>query len=135
MDNIYRETGNRLQPSANIQEAVTLHIHSKLYKDVFSNLGNTSKRVMLVILSYMENDLNTIQVGGEVLDAMSKHTGYGAQTIRNQLAKLYPLLEKTNLRGEYIVNPLFAVKGNEESVWKFYRGLEDTLENDNVRRR
>ena len=108
----------------NTNKAVSLKVAGSLYKTYFISIGQTSKNVMLAILKYMDDDMNTIQVGGDTLTAISEHCGYNDQVIRNQLKKLFPLLEKTNLRGEYIVNPQFAVKGNEELVWDMYNKIE-----------
>ena len=109
---------------------VILKTDGSLYQKEFVRVGQTSKNIMLAILKYMEEDLNTIIISGETLKFIMQHTGYTEQVIRNHLRELYPLIEKTRqIRGEYIVNPLFAIKGSEHAVWEFYSSLQHKLEN------
>ena len=121
---IYTESGIKSEVTKNTCKEVVLKVDGSLYREYFMSVGQTSKNVMLAILKYMDDDMNTIQVNGDTLDAIIDHTGYNKQVVRNQLVKLKPLIERTNLRGEYIVNPMFAVKGNKDKVWKMYSKIE-----------
>ena len=121
---IYTASGIKSNVARNTCREVVLKVDGELYKDYFIAAGQTSKNVMLAILKYMDDDMNTIQVNGDTLDAIIEHTGYNKQVVRNQLVKLQPLIEKTSLRGEYIVNPMFAVKGDEKKVWNIYKKME-----------
>jgi len=108
---------------------VELKTAGSLYKNEYVLLGHTAKQILAAILKYMEADLNTIHIGGETLKNIMEYTGYNEQVIRNHLRELYPLIEKTRqIRGEYIINPTFAVKGSEQAVWDFYRTLEYKIE-------
>ena len=124
-----RPNGRVVSAEYNTKCKVVLMTDGELYKDYFIQVGQTSKNVMLAILKYMECDLNTICVGGDTLDLLVGHTGYSEQTIRDNLRKLHPMLEKTGVRGEYIVNPMFATKGNEKAVWDMYEEIEQRVNN------
>ena len=86
-------------------------------------------KVLLEILKHIDDDTNLLQIGGNTLLAITTSSGYSEKAIRNSLSKLNKagLCERTNLRGEYIVNPLFAVAGNEDSVWNAYSKVEADL--------
>jgi len=128
MNNIYRENGVRKDCENNTKKNVELKVNSDLYQNEFMKVGQTSKNVMLAILKYMDDDLNTIQIGGDTMECMMIHTGYNKQVIRNQLKVLFPIIEKTGaIRGEYIVSPTFAVKGSEALAWESYASVENRL--------
>ena len=124
MNNIYRENGNKVNVYANSNKDVMIKTTSLLYQDKFVGLGKTEKNVLFGMIRLMEDDMNTIQVGGDTLEQLCVDTGYSKQVIRNKLGSLYPLIEKTSLRGEYVINPLFAIKGNPDKVWKTYELID-----------
>ena len=130
MNNIYRERGNKLGVLHGTLKDIVVKASGSLYQDKFVGLGKTEKNILLSLIRLMDDDMNTVQVGGDTLEEVCRETGYGKQVVRNKLGSLYPLLEKTGLRGEYIVNPLFAIKGNETSVWKVYHKIELDKSND-----
>lgn len=127
MNNIYRENGVRQDAEYNTDSFVAIKTKGSLYRDKFTSLSDGEKKVLMAILDFCDNDLNTIQVSGDVATAMEDAYNIKIKTIRNVLPKLYPIVEKTHLRGEYIVNPLFAVKGSEDSVWRMYNKIESEL--------
>ena len=120
-----KPNGVKVKAITNTTKEVVLKIDSSLYIKNFIEVGQTGKNVMLAILKYMDNDTNLIQIGGDTLKLLVGHTGYSSQVIRNHLRCLYPMLERTvSIRGEYIVNPIFAYKGYECEVWEVYCGIE-----------
>lgn len=127
MNNIYRENGRTQDASYNTESYVAIKTKGSLYRDKFTSLSDGEKKVLMALLDFCDNDLNTIQVGGDVANAIEDTYSIKVKTIRNVLPKLYPIVEKTHLRGEYIINPMFAVKGNEDSVWRMYSKIESEL--------
>jgi len=134
MSNRNGEYGRKITVESNAKKGVWLRVHGELYNNAFVRVGHTAKNVMLAILECMDDDMNTIQIGGDTLKKLKKITRYSEQTIRDNLRVLHPMLEKTGqIRGEYIVNPTFAVKGSEELVWMNYTRINKNkqLENTN----
>ena len=123
-----RPNGRAVGVTKSTKKNVELKINGTIYKKYFIKVGQTSKNVMLGILKYMDDDMNTISVSGDTLKSLVEHTGYNEQVIRNHLRTLYPMLEKTNVRTEYIVNPTFATKGNEDKIWEIYKKIEDAFQ-------
>ena len=119
-----RPNGVKISAETNTKCKVVLITDGTMYGDYFVEVGQTGKNVMLAILKYMECDMNTICIGGDTMELISKHTGYNTQSIRDQLKGLYPMLEKSSVRGEYIVNPMFAYKGNIKDVYNTYELVE-----------
>jgi len=121
MSNRNSENGRRLKVVSNTKKGVELKVHGELYNKLFVRVGHTAKNIMLAILECMDDDMNTVQIGGDTLKQIKKITMYSEQTIRDNLRVLHPIIEKTGqIRGEYIVNPTFAIKGSEELVWLNY---------------
>ena len=129
MSNLKNLSGIRNKPSRFTDKSVELKVNGSLYVDCYMNLDGTAKHVINAILKYMDNDTNLIQIGGDTLQAIIDLTEYNEGTIRKAMVRLnkFSIAEKTNLRGEYIVNPLFAIKGNDISVWNTYRSLEEAM--------
>ena len=127
MNGVYRENGAKKKVDVNTKLDVVLKVNGKMYNEVYVNLRHTDKNVLSAMLKYMDNDLNTIQVSGDTLVALMGYTGYQMQTTRDSVVRLQKckLVEGTGLRGEYIVNPLFAVKGNEDKIWEHYKKLNE----------
>jgi len=113
---------------------VMLKVNGTIYMSEYVKLGQTAKTVISGLLKHMNNDTNLFYVGGDTLKKLVAHTGYSDATIRNQVSKIVKtnLIEHTSLRGEYIVNPLFAVKGDEKLVWKSYERIEIELHKDKI---
>ena len=108
---------------------LVINTNGSMYSDVFLKLGGTEMKVLLEILKHIDDGTNLVQIGGEYLLLIMINSGYSEKAIRNSLSKLNKvgICERTNLRGEYIVNPLFAVAGSEESVWRMYSRIENDL--------
>jgi len=106
-----------------------IKIDGSMYSEVFMKLGGTEMKVLLEILKHIESNTNLLQIGGDTLLAITVSSGYSEKVVRNSLSKLNKsgLCERTNLRGEYIVNPIFAVSGCEDSVWRMYANVEASL--------
>lgn len=110
-----------------------LKVYGKMYADVYLGLDNTAKTVLGAILPVVDDD-NLVQIGGRTLQFVLETTGYEENTVRKQLVKLNKsgILEKTNLRGEYILNPAFAVAGDEDEAWKMYGIVEMVLRDKSI---
>lgn len=106
---------------------VDLKIHGELYEVFEGSISGTGKKVMLAILKRMTRDMNHIIIGGDTLDDICESLGLSTAQVRNKITELkrYALIEPTmTLRAEYLVNPTFAIKGNEDAVWRFYGEIE-----------
>lgn len=127
MNNVYRENGVKKKVDSNTKLDVALKVNGDMYKSVYASLRHTDKNVLSAILKYMDNDMNTINIGGETLVALIDYTLYKPQTVRDSVVRLQKnkLVESTGVRGEYIVNPLYAVKGNEAAVWALYKTINE----------
>ena len=100
-----------------------------IYRSFVEHTIGAEKKVMMGILKYMEPDMNHVIINGETLVNIMNTTGLCKQQIRNCVTNLKKLhiIEPLRLRAEYIVNPLFAVKGNYDEVWKFYGQMNAEL--------
>lgn len=129
MSNGNNISGVKTSVNRNTGKSVELLVNGSMYVDCYMNLDGTAKHVINAILKYMGDDSNLIQIGGDTLNAIIELTEYNEGTIRKAMVRLnkFGLAEKTNLRGEYIVNPSFAVKGNEKLVWDTYGSIENSL--------
>ena len=104
---------------------VEIKTKGKLYNNYFIGLNKTQKNIMTIVLQLMEKDLNTITFLGDTLKEIMDKTGYTENTIRKNLSLLYPLIEPTKQSTrEYIVNPMFAIRGDEAKIWKMYGSIE-----------
>jgi len=108
------------------QRGVELMVKTKMYNIFEQEVSGTGKKLMLALLKLMDNDTNLIQINGVTLDTLLKTTGLSESQVRNKTSELkkYYLIESTGTRSEYIINPMFAVKGNASSVWRMYGKLE-----------
>ncbi len=106
-----------------------IKVNGTMYSGVFMKLGGTEMKVLLEILKHIEPNTNLLQIGGDTLLAITVSSGYSEKVVRNSLSKLNKsgLCERTSLRGEYIVNPVFAIAGCEDSVWGMYQKIEADL--------
>ena len=114
---------------------VILKAGGSMFCNQFMDIDNTSRKVLNNLFLEIEKDTNLVQIGGATMTSLVGRTGYSEGTIRKAMVVLnkFKLAEKTNLRGEYIVNPLFAVKGNEELVWQVYGKIEKKLQDGDMR--
>lgn len=106
---------------------VIFKVGGDMFKEHYKFLDNTSKNVLNNLFVVMERDMNLVHIGGSTLSRLVELTGYNEGTIRKAMVVLnkFHLAEKTSLRGEYIINPLLAVKGDENLVWNVYRKVND----------
>jgi len=97
-----------------------------LYKTVYSPLTAGVKVVLQAILSYTDSGTNLISIGGDTLEAIAEQTRFTKEGVRNAVAilKKANLIESTGLRGEYIVNPMFAIRGDYLEAWGSYQKIE-----------
>lgn len=117
--------GKALLPETNANGKITLLTSSPLYKS-YTGLKAGEKAVFTALLRFMTDGLNTIHIGGETLEAISKDTGFTPPSIRNAITALKRagLIEPTTLSGEYIINPLLAEKASYYGVWISYQKIE-----------
>jgi len=111
---------------------ITMNHNSTYYKVFELKVTGADKKVMLAILKLMEIDMNTISLLGDTLEAICAEAKVSKQQVRNatsRLAKLHLLEPTKTIRGEYVINPSFAWKGNEARTWKFYETLEQQARN------
>lgn len=134
MNNIYRPNGNGVKCSFNTKYMVVHVMSSELYNTEYKNLSHTSKKVLESVFKFMTVNMNTINIGGDTLKSMIDYSGYSEKTIRNQVSEICKtkILEHTSNRGEYIVNPLIAYKGDYKEVWRTYGEVEIQLGNKNA---
>ena len=109
---------------------VMINQHSKYYQVLQNEITGVDKKVFLAIVKHMEIDTNLITLLGATLSIIIDELAVSKQQVRNatsNLAVLHLLEPTRTLRGEYIVNPSLAWKGNEDKVWKFYTKFEFQL--------
>ena len=120
------EKGTTIDVQKGTYGRLTINRDNKLYY-VYKALRSDEKTIMDSILTYMDSASNIITVNGATLDAIVDDSGYSPKTVRNVLSLLCKtnLLESTlQLDREYIINPIFAIKGgNDISVWQAYQSL------------
>lgn len=133
VNNIYRRNGNNSKVTSNTKDVVSLVIDGSMYNDNYMDIDNTAKTVLDGILKYMTSGTNLIHIGGEQLQSIISFTGYTEGTVRKAVVRLNAsnIVEKTTIRGEYIVNPLFAYKGDNDRVWLSYKSIEEELKERN----
>ncbi len=109
---------------------VMLNQHSKYYTVLQNEITGADKKIFLAIVKHMGIDTNLITLLGDTLAILMSELSVSKQQIRNatsNLAALHLLEPTRTLRGEYIVNPSLAWKGDEEKVWKYYTKFEFQL--------
>lgn len=106
---------------------IIFKVSGSMFKEHYKLLDNTSRNVLNNLFVVMERDMNLVHIGGDTLDKLERLTGYSEGTIRKAMVVLnkFHLAEKTSLRGEYIINPMLAVKGDERMVWEMYNKIEE----------
>ena len=108
---------------------------SKEYSMLENETTGTAKKVILSMIRYMEKDMNQIIVNGATLDSIVKDTGLSVSQVRKAVSELkgLRLIEPTGqIRAEYIVNPLLAIKGEPRKVWRFYGSIEQAKGNSSA---
>jgi len=106
---------------------VMINTESDIYKVLENETSGSAKKLILAMFKLMTKDMNHIIVGGETLETLCEETGLSEAQIRNKTSELSRLhiIEPTRLiRAEYIINPVLAIKGSSNAVWKFYGELE-----------
>ena len=116
----------------NTKESYKINPESPL-NGAYGKLTGGERLILQSILRYCGMNSNLIHIGGDTLEAICKDTGYTPESIRNALANIKKthLIESTGLRGGYIVNPLYAIKGDYAEVWATYQTIENQLRQSN----
>ena len=131
MSNIHRETGTKQKVDTNTKKDIVLKRKGNLYKKVLPKLRTDDKKILFSLLTFMTDNTNHIIVAGDTMQAVIKDTGFAEQTIKDSLSRLNKkgLIQgsKKLLPFEYIINPLFAIKGNERDIWEFQHNIECQL--------
>lgn len=119
------EYGKVVPPETKANGKITLLTSSPLYKS-YTGLKAGEKAVFTALLRFMTDGLNTIHIGGETLQAISKDTGFTPPSIRNAVTALKRagLIEPTTLSGEYVINPILVEKASYYGVWISYQKIE-----------
>ena len=89
-------------------------------------LRTDDKTILDSILSLMGTNTNQIVVLGDTLEAISELSGYSTSTIKSSVSRLSKdklILPTYQLTAEYIINPSFAYKGNEDAIWEFIQAV------------
>ena len=109
--------------------SILLKVDGSMFNNQYMDIGSTSRIVLSNLFRLMDKDTNLIQIGGETLTDICMNTKYSEGTVRKAMVELnkFKLAEKTDLRGEYIINPLLAIKGNEFAVFDTYKMIEKSL--------
>ena len=106
---------------------ILLKRNSNAYAD-YLQLRSDDKAVLDSILALMQTNSNHIILAGDTLLAVSEVSGYTVSSLRNPVARLaemnflQPVAQ--GVPAEYIVNPLFAIKGTESSIWSFIQAIQ-----------
>lgn len=91
-------------------------------------LRSDTKSIFDNMLTYMQSETNLITLKGDILQAVIKDSNYAERTIVNAINELkkLKLVEITHqLPHELVVNPIFAIKDNNDySVWKTYQSIQ-----------
>lgn len=116
----------------NTKEAYSINPESPL-NGAYAKLTGGERLILQSILRYCGKGSNLIHIGGETLEVICKDTGYTHESIRNAVANIKKthLIESTGLRGGYIVNPNYAIKGDCAGVWATYQTIENQLRKSN----
>ena len=102
---------------------IMLNQHSKYYKIFENDVQGVDKKIMLAALKEMEIQTNLIVFSGSTLVNIKESVKVSTQQVRNAISRLAKLnlLEKTlTIKNGYVVNPSFAWKGDETTIWRFH---------------
>jgi len=103
---------------------ICINRNDKLYYE-YMRLRSDDKLILDAMLMLMHTDMNHITMLGDTLEEVSKKTSCKVKAIRDGLTRLKKtnLIEKLQLEGEFLINPVFAYKGIINSVWLFIQYL------------
>lgn len=101
---------------------------SELYEKM-QDLTKGERSVLDFLIKYIERDLNTITLGGDMKDLLLSTTGMTAGSIKVTLSKLGKMgfLDRTIVPNEYLVSPSLVVCGNEDAVNRNVLRIENEL--------
>lgn len=101
---------------------------SELYGKMQS-LTKGERSVLDFMIKYIEKDLNTVTLGGEMRNMLLDVTGLTDGTVKVILSKLGKegYIDRTVLPNEYLVNPSLVVCGWEEAVNRNVKRIENEL--------
>jgi len=108
---------------------ITVNFESSAYKNHFLQLSKGDRSIAMKIFEIIEPNMNTFQIGGRTMEWLSKELGVQDSSIRDAVSRMKKLfvVESTAVRGEYIVDPLIAYKGDQDKVWDNYSKIEMEL--------
>ena len=118
--------GKTVDVNTSCKQKAKINSHSELYKNGYLKLTKGQQSILIELLRFTTDDLNCIVLSGDTKQAILEASGYSNGGLKNALIalKLAKLIEPTLKKAEYIINPLFATKGNDEVVWKHYQKIE-----------
>jgi hypothetical protein len=99
--------------------------NSSLYEDYLA-LRSDDKAIMDTLLSVATTDTNHFIAANDTLRVIAELSGYAPSTIMSSIKRLKALhlINSLQLPYEYVINPLFAIKGSECEIWKFIQTAE-----------
>ena len=121
-----RENGVTVSVLKGTHGNIILKTSSSYYR-AYSNLRADDTKIMDAILQIATTNTNHFVASGQTLQALVDISKYSQGAVQNALVRLNELhlISRTNkISGEYIVNPLFAIKGSECAVWQFIQAVE-----------
>ncbi len=122
---IHRPNGLTTHPLKGARGNILLKTTSNEY-NTYLALRSDDKAILDTLLYVSSTNTNHFIVANHTLDVIVEKSGYAKKTVLNALTRLetYSLIAKLDLAYEYIVNPLFAIKGSECDVWKFIQTIQ-----------
>ena len=124
---IREEMGRKKRVSTDTKGTIIIKRDGTIYKQQFKKLSSGETKLLGLILKYMSTDTNHIILGGDTIKIIEKESAYNEKYILELASKLkrkHFLNYCKRFPREYIVNPTFATKGNEESIWQFIQTVE-----------
>lgn len=122
---IGRKNGFKVNPLRGSKGNIVLKTNS-LYYENYIDLRSDDKAIMDTLLYVTSTNTNHFVVANDTIDLIVRRSGYAESTIMNALTRLHSkdLIHTITLPYEYIVNPLFAIKGSECEVWQFIQLIQ-----------
>jgi len=120
-----RPNGVPVRPTVGTGHNITIKRTSKYFHGL-QELRSDDNKVLNGVLTLIVTDTNQMMLGGDSLAELIRITGLSESTVRNSIVRLVEssYLLTTSLPTELIVNPAFASKGSEVSIWKFIQSIE-----------
>ena len=118
--------GEAVSLSRGTNQKAKINQQGKIYDDGFLSLTDGQKSVMIEMLNFTDNGLNTVCMSGDTKYKVVNNTGFTDGGVKNAVTaiKNTELIEPTGVNGEYVINPILATKGDSSSVWCNYQKIE-----------